>query len=47
LFGLTAVVLLIASTALGAGGAGKEVHRCHGRVATIVGTSGDDVLHAT
>jgi Ca2+-binding RTX toxin-like protein len=34
--------------AAGAGVAGEEeVHRCHGRVATVVGTSGDDILHGT
>ncbi len=39
---------LIAAQALAAGGpAEEEVHRCHGRRATIVGTSGDDVIHGT
>src|SRR6185312_14659895 len=40
------VAALFAAHAV-AGGAEEEVHRCHGRQATIVGTSGDDVLHGT
>jgi Ca2+-binding RTX toxin-like protein len=45
-----AALAVFAAQAIGAsteGGAEEEVHRCHGRVATIVGTSGDDVLHGT
>src|ERR1700710_655972 len=39
---------LFVTHALAAGSAGEaEVHRCHGRVATSAGTSGDDVLHGT
>jgi Ca2+-binding RTX toxin-like protein len=46
---LSAVALaLCAGQAIAAGSGGEEeVHLCHGRVATIVGTSGDDVLHGT
>jgi Ca2+-binding RTX toxin-like protein len=48
LFSVAALVLL-AMHAIAAGGAPaeEEVHRCHGRRATIVGTSGDDVLRGT
>jgi Ca2+-binding RTX toxin-like protein len=43
LFGLvTAHAVAAAST-----GGEEEVHRCHGRRATIVGTAGDDVIHGT
>ena len=47
---LLAVVVLafFAAQALAAAaGPAEEVHRCHGREATIVGTSGDDVLRGT
>jgi Ca2+-binding RTX toxin-like protein len=48
---LLAVVALalIAAHAIAAGGppGEEEVHRCHGRRATIVGSSGDDVIHGT
>ncbi|MBS1844972.1 MAG: hypothetical protein JST53_11190 [Actinobacteria bacterium] len=36
-----------AIAAVGASPAEEEVHRCHGRRATIVGTAGDDVLRGT
>jgi Ca2+-binding RTX toxin-like protein len=43
-----AALALCAGQAVAAGGSGEtEAHLCHGRVATIVGTSGDDVLHGT
>ena len=46
---LLAVVALapVAARWRAAGAPTEEVHRCHGRQATIVGTSGDDVLHGT
>ena len=45
-----ATLALIAAQAIAAVGAppvAEEVHRCHGRRATIVGTAGDDVLQGT
>jgi Ca2+-binding RTX toxin-like protein len=43
-----AALFLLAAHAIAAGsGAEEEVHRCHGRPATIVGTAGNDVLHGT
>jgi Ca2+-binding RTX toxin-like protein len=47
LLAVIALALGVAGGALAAGGPEEEEHRCHGRVATIVGTSGDDVLHGT
>jgi Ca2+-binding RTX toxin-like protein len=42
------VLALFAAQALAAaGGPAEEVHRCHGREATIIGISADDVLHGT
>jgi Ca2+-binding RTX toxin-like protein len=41
------VLVLFAAQALAAGGGEEEAHRCHGREATIIGTSADDVLHGT
>jgi Ca2+-binding RTX toxin-like protein len=38
---------LLAAHAAAAGSGKQEVHRCHGRQATIVGTSGADVLRGT
>jgi Ca2+-binding RTX toxin-like protein len=42
-----AALAAAAVTAVGAPPGEAEVHRCHGRVATIVGTAGDDVLEGT
>jgi Ca2+-binding RTX toxin-like protein len=39
-------LVVLAAQALAAGG-GDEVHRCHGREATIIGTAGNDVLNGT
>ena len=41
-----ALVAVVAVSA-GAGGEEEEPPRCHGRLAKIVGTDGDDVLHGT
>ncbi len=41
------VLGLLAAHAVAAGGGEEEVHRCHGRQADIVGTSGDDVIYGT
>jgi Ca2+-binding RTX toxin-like protein len=49
LLSVAAFALLAAQAiaALGASPGEEEVHRCHGRQATIVGTAGDDVLQGT
>jgi Ca2+-binding RTX toxin-like protein len=45
---VVATLGVLAGHAVAAGSGGEaEVHRCHGRQATIVGTAGDDVLHGT
>jgi Ca2+-binding RTX toxin-like protein len=45
---LAALAVLAAhAVAAGVGASASEVHRCQGRVATIVGTAGDDVLNGT
>jgi len=46
LLGLALVAAFVVSAVSGAG-AEEGPERCHGRVATIVGTDGDDVLHGT
>jgi Ca2+-binding RTX toxin-like protein len=49
LLSLTALAVIAAGAiaAVGAPPGQAEVHRCHGRIATIVGTAGDDVLQGT
>jgi Ca2+-binding RTX toxin-like protein len=48
LLAVAAIALIAAQAIAAAGPPGEgEVHRCHGRPATVVGTAGDDVLHGT
>src|SRR6201991_3586028 len=47
LLAVIALALGAAGAALAAGGSEEQAPRCHGRLATIVGTSGDDILHGT
>ncbi|HEY2054454.1 MAG TPA: calcium-binding protein [Solirubrobacterales bacterium] len=47
LLAIAAFALVAAHAIAAVGPPAEEVHRCHGRQATIVGTAGDDVLQGT
>jgi Ca2+-binding RTX toxin-like protein len=47
LLAVIALALIAVQALAAAAPSEEEVHRCHGRRATIVGTSGDDVIHGT